>query len=188
VSAFRAIGWSVAGVIVLVCGLTWLATTGATLLPPIILDGTRISPLVIYPIYFTILLSMVPIMVLLTRRRSVLDQWLMVVALVFILELILSGLLPSVRFGVGFYAGRVYSLITSSIVLIIVLAETARLYVRLARSNAMLHRERDNKLMNMEAMAASIAHEVKQPLAAIAINGAATLNFLKLTPPRPCRG
>jgi C4-dicarboxylate-specific signal transduction histidine kinase len=40
----------------------------------------------------------------------------------------------------------------------------------------------------MEAMAASIAHEVKQPLAAIAINGAATLNFLKLTPPRPCRG
>ena len=32
-----AIGWSTAGVIGLVCALTWLATAGATLLPPIIL-------------------------------------------------------------------------------------------------------------------------------------------------------
>jgi signal transduction histidine kinase len=121
--------------------------------------------------------------VLLARRRSALDQWLAVVALVFILELILSGLLPSVRFGVGFYAGRVFSLITASVVLIVMLAETTWLYARLARSNAMLQREINNKLMNLEAMAASIAHEIKQPLAAIAMNGAATLNFLKLTPP-----
>jgi signal transduction histidine kinase len=182
-SALSTIGWSVAGVFFLVCGLTWLATGGATLLPLIILDGRRISPLVIYPISFTILISVAPIVLLLARQRSVLDQWLAVVALVFILELTLSGLLPSVRFGVGFYAGRVFSLITSSVVLIVVLAETTWLYARLARSNAMLRRERDNKLMNMEAMAASIAHEIKQPLAAIAMNGAATLNFLKLTPP-----
>jgi signal transduction histidine kinase len=182
-SALRAIGWSVAGVFGLVYGLTWLATEGAKFLPPIILDGRRISSLVIYPISFTMLISAAPIVVLWTRRRSVLDQWLMVVALVFILELALSGLLPSVRFGVGFYAGRVFSLITSSIVLIVVLAETTWLYARLAHTNAMLLRERNNKLMNMEAMAASIAHEVRQPLAAIAINGAATLNFLKLTPP-----
>jgi signal transduction histidine kinase len=182
-SALRAIGWSVAGVFGLVCGLTWLATGGATLLPPIILDGRRISPLVIYPISFTMLISAAPIVVLAVRRRSVLDQWLMVVALVFILELALSGLLPSVRFGVGFYAGRVFSLITSSVVLIVVLAETTWLYARLARSNALLHRERNNKLMNMEAMAASIAHEVSQPLGAISINGSAALRFLGRTPP-----
>ena len=42
---------------------------------------------------------------------------------------------------------------------------------RLARSNMMLQRERDNKLMNLEAMAASISHEVRQPLTAIATNG-----------------
>jgi signal transduction histidine kinase len=183
VSLLRAIGSSVAVIFVLVCGLTWLATGGATLLPPIVLDGRRISPLVIYPISLTMLISAVPIVVLLARRRSVLDQWLMVVALVFILELALSGLLPSVRFGVGFYAGRLLSLITSSIVLIVVLAETTWLYARLAHSNAMLLRERNNKLMNMEAMAASIAHEVSQPLGAISINGAAAQRFLGLTPP-----
>jgi signal transduction histidine kinase len=178
-----AVGWSVAGVFVLVCCFTWLATGGATLLPPIILDQTRISPLVIYPISFTILISAAALAVLLARRRSMLDQWLMVVALVLILELAFSGLLPTVRFSAGFYAGRVFSLVTSSIVLIVVLAETTWLYARLARSNAMLYRERNNKLMNLEAMAASIAHEVKQPLAAIALDGETALLFLGRTPP-----
>jgi signal transduction histidine kinase len=107
----------------------------------------------------------------------------MVVALVLIGELAFSGLLPSVRFSVGFYAGRMFSLITSSIVLILLLAETTRLYVRLARTNAMVQRERNNKLMNLEAMVASIAHEVRQPLSGITTSAAATLRFFKQAPP-----
>ncbi len=182
-SALPAISWTVAIVLVLVCSLTWLATAGAPLLPPIILDKSRMSPIVIYPISFTILMSAAALAVLLVGRRSVLDQWLMVVNLVYIGELVFSGLLPSVRFSAGFYAGRMFSLVTSSIVLIVLLAETTRLYVRLARSNAALQRERNNKLMNMEAMAASIAHEVGQPLAGIAITGRATLRSLRQTPP-----
>jgi signal transduction histidine kinase len=100
----------------------------------------------------------------------VLDLWLIVVAAVFIAELAFSGLLPTVRFSVGFYAGRVFSLITSSIVLIILLAETTWLYVHLARSNDVLRRERHEKFASMEAMAALIAHEVSQPLGSILIN------------------
>jgi signal transduction histidine kinase len=53
----------------------------------------------------------------------------------------------------------------------------------LARSNMMLQRERNNKLMNLEAMAASISHEVRQPLAAIATNGGAAKRFLRHAPP-----
>jgi signal transduction histidine kinase len=53
----------------------------------------------------------------------------------------------------------------------------------LGRSVADLQRERDNKLMNLEAMAASIGHEVRQPLAGIASNGGAALRFLGHTPP-----
>jgi signal transduction histidine kinase len=53
----------------------------------------------------------------------------------------------------------------------------------LGRSIAELERERNNKLMNMEAMAASIGHEVRQPLAGIASNGGAALRFLGHTPP-----
>lgn len=45
-----------------------------------------------------------------------------------------------------------------------------------------LKSERDNKLMNIEVVTASIAHEVRQPLAAIAINGSAALRFLEMVP------
>jgi signal transduction histidine kinase len=67
--------------------------------------------------------------------------------------------------------------------LVVLLSETARLYARLARSNLALHRERANKLMNLEAMAASIAHEVRQHLAAVATDGSAALRWLGHTPP-----
>jgi C4-dicarboxylate-specific signal transduction histidine kinase len=45
-----------------------------------------------------------------------------------------------------------------------------------------LEGERDNKLMNIEAVTASIAHEVRQPLAAIAINCSAAQRFLERAP------
>ena len=176
------IRWSVVGVIALTCSLTWLATAGTYLLPPIILDANRISPLVVYPIWLTILISATAFAVLASRRRSVLDQWLMVVAFVYIGELAFSGLLASVRFSLGFYAGRVFSIIAASIVLIILLAETTRLYVLLARSHAKLQREQDNKLMNFEAIVAVISHELKQPLALIELNSGSAQLILDRTP------
>jgi signal transduction histidine kinase len=72
----------------------------------------------------------------------------------------------------------VFSLITSIFVLLLLLSETTRLYARLARSHRLLEHERDNKLMNVEAITASIAHEVRQPLTAIASSGSAALRFL----------
>jgi signal transduction histidine kinase len=54
---------------------------------------------------------------------------------------------------------------------------------RLTRTNMMLERERDNKLMNAQAITAAIAHEVRQPLAAIATNASAARRFLRLKPP-----
>ena len=52
-----------------------------------------------------------------------------------------------------------------------------------AHSNTMLERERDNKLLNAQALAAAIAHEVRQPLSAIEFSGSAALLFLGKTPP-----
>jgi signal transduction histidine kinase len=178
-----AIGLSVASMCALVFGLTWLATAGADVLPSLIVGERYLSPFVRYPIGFTIILSMAPLAVLGLRRRSVLDQWLMVVALASILELAFSGLLPSVRFSLGFYAGRVFALATSSIVLIVLLAETTRLYVRLARSNAMLQHHQENKLMNLEALASSITHEIRQPLSAIMLNSEVALELIQREPP-----
>lgn len=46
-----------------------------------------------------------------------------------------------------------------------------------------LERERENKLINIEAVMAAIAHEIRQPLTAISTNGSAALRFLGKTPP-----
>jgi len=45
-----------------------------------------------------------------------------------------------------------------------------------------LERERENKLMNIEAILASISHEIRQPLAAVAMTGSAAQRFLARTP------
>jgi C4-dicarboxylate-specific signal transduction histidine kinase len=112
----------------------------------------------------------------------VLDLWLMVLAVAAISELGLVAL-TSARFTLGFYAGRLFSLVTSTTVLVVLLAETSRLYARLVNSNLLLQHERQNKLMNLEAMAASISHEARQPLGALASNASAAVRFLKRTPP-----
>ena len=54
---------------------------------------------------------------------------------------------------------------------------------RLTRSNMMLQQERNNKLMNIDAITSAIVHEVRQPLAAIALNGATGIRWLTRTPP-----
>jgi signal transduction histidine kinase len=54
---------------------------------------------------------------------------------------------------------------------------------RLNQANMMLQRERDNKLMSAQAVTAAIAHEIRQPLAAITTNGMAALRWLGRMPP-----
>jgi len=63
------------------------------------------------------------------------------------------------------------------------ITDLRRSELALREAVAMLERERDNKLINIEVVTASIAHEVRQPLAAIAINGGAALLFMERVPP-----
>jgi signal transduction histidine kinase len=178
-SVAKAIGWSVAIVVALVCGLTWVATAGSSVLPTFFSDSTRHVRSSLYILIPLILLvGSLALAVLWVRRRSVLDYWLMLAVYSLILEEILIALLSGARFSLGFYAGRAFSLVTSIVVLVLLLSETTRLYIRLARSYRLLEHERDNKLMNVEAITASIAHEVSQPLTAIASGSSAAVRFL----------
>jgi len=71
----------------------------------------------------------------------------------------------------------------SAYVLAALFAQRRETTAQLAHSNTMLERERDNKLLNAQALTAAIAHEVRQPLGAIAVNASAALRFLGKTPP-----
>jgi PAS domain S-box-containing protein len=62
------------------------------------------------------------------------------------------------------------------------ITDLRRTELALREAVAKLERERDNKLTNVEAIMAAIAHEVRQPLMAIVINGSAARRFLARMP------
>jgi signal transduction histidine kinase len=87
------------------------------------------------------------------------------------------------RFNLGWYVSRALAVGVSTVVLIALLAESMALHAALSRANLMLKRERRNKLTNLEAATSSIAHEVRQPLTAIAAKTAAARRWLERAPP-----
>ena len=62
------------------------------------------------------------------------------------------------------------------------ITDLRRTELALREAIAKLESERDNKLTNVEAIMAAIAHEVRQPLMAIVINGGAARRFLARVP------
>jgi C4-dicarboxylate-specific signal transduction histidine kinase len=129
------------------------------------------------------LVSIAAILVLWTRRRTVLDLWLMVVMFLFSIEIPLSYYPDPERFSVGWYAVRVFGALSSSIVLMVLLKEITTLYARLLGAVLAQRREREARLMTGDAVAATIAHEVKQPLTAMITSADAGLRFLDRSTP-----
>ena len=101
----------------------------------------------------------------------------MVVMCGLVIELCLIFLVGR-RYVVGWYAARVYFLISATLVLMILLSETAFLYAHLARSVMAESRERETRLMTMDVLSASIAHEMNQPLASIVTNADAASRWM----------
>jgi signal transduction histidine kinase len=112
------------------------------------------------------------------RRRSVLDLWLMVVCCAWLLETATATLFVGARYELGWYAGRSFGIAATFVVLLVLLSETLILYANLARSIVRQRNERHARQIAMDAMAASIAHEIRQPLASIALNGETALHCL----------
>jgi signal transduction histidine kinase len=166
--SYFAVLLSAAGVLVAVDLVAWLATTTRDSTP----SGLPFSILDRSQIYWNalfLLLALFALALLWSRRRSVLDLWLMVVMCGLVIELCLITLVGR-RYVVGWYAARVYFLVSSTLVLAVLLSETALLYARLARSVMGQRREREARLMTLDVLSASIAHEMRQPLASIVTN------------------
>jgi len=168
---------SVAMTAAIVCVATFLITAYDPLLPRLMLDTSRVSALWYYAAGSMTLLSVLALIVLWIRRRSVLDLWLMVVMCAYVAEISFP------RFSVGWYAGRVFGLLSSSLVLFVLLYEISTLYAQLLRAVFAQRREREARLITGEAVAATIAHEVKQPLSGMITNADAGLRWLERAMP-----
>src|SRR4029450_2889767 len=82
------------------------------------------------------------------------------------------------RFSTGWYAVRILGFISSSLVLVVLLYEISTLYARLLGAVLGHRREREARLLTGDAVAASIAHEMRQPLTAMVTTADAGLRFL----------
>ncbi|HEX2459668.1 MAG TPA: MASE4 domain-containing protein [Vicinamibacterales bacterium] len=168
--------------LVLVAAFACIA--GDPLLPRVASDHLHFSSLWPYFIGAPVaLLSGSALVVLWLRRRTVLDLWLMVVLCLYLVEVFLSYYPDPQRFSVGWYAVRVIGFLSSSLVLIVLLYEISTLYARLLSALLAQRREREARLMTGDAVAASIAHEIRQPLTAMVTTADAGLRFLDRSVP-----
>jgi PAS domain S-box-containing protein len=142
VSSRAAILCAIAAVLAAVCALTALATAGHALLPEVMANNGY-TPAMVILMGLTWSLNLAALVVLWVRRpHTVLDLWLMVTMCACVFDVALSALLNGGRFDLGFYAGRVYGLLSATFVLLVLLRETGVLYARLARMLESEQRER----------------------------------------------
>jgi signal transduction histidine kinase len=182
-SAGAAILLSVAMTAVVVCAAAFIVTAGDALLPRINLDPVHFSTLWLYIAGCLALLSVLALIVLWIRRRSVLDLWLMVVICAYVIEISMIAFPVPARYSFGWYAGRVFGLLSGSLLLFVLLYEITTLYARLLRAVLAQRREREARLMTGDAVAATIAHEVNQPLSGMITNADAGLRWLDRSMP-----
>ena len=188
-----AIGSSVAATIALVLGMFWFVTQHHDLLPVTFVD---VHPLSLFRRIVggvvVLVLGGIALCLLWARRGTLLDEWLMVALCALLIEVALASVLSGDRYTLSWYAGRFYQLVTATVVMVVLLVEMTTLYAHVARSNTLLQqerllleravqaqrREREARFVTGDAVAATIAHEVKQPLAAMITRSETGLRWL----------
>jgi signal transduction histidine kinase len=141
----------------------------------------RLAASTLYPYYVggpVLMTSALALMVLWFRQNSMLDLWLMIVMCLYAIEVPLSFWRNPTRFSISWYTFRIIGIVASSLILAVLLYEITTLYGRLLRAINAQRREREARLLTGDAVAAAIAHEVRQPLSAIVTSAGAGLRFL----------
>lgn len=180
--AVRVSVWVLAAVAAAVAA-TLLTTAGQDLLPSYFTSRSEV-------IYSNALLYQAALLagfatagVMLFRvRESVLDMWLLVAVACWVIET-LTNMMLTARFTAGWYAFFGVSLFSHLIVMLALIAETSRLHARLALATVGRNRERNARLMSLDAVAAAISHEVGQPLTAIRLQAGFGRSQLTAEPP-----
>ena len=167
----------------LAVALTLLATSGHDLLPSLYLSRSDANYTNIMMVGFVLIgFFIVATAMLLRTRRSVLDLWLLVVLAAWLVQTLILTTLRG-RFTVNWYGAIVVVLLSHLFLMIALIAESSRLYARLAVTTAARNREREARLMSLDGVTAAICHEVGQPLTSVSLNATAARNWLTSSPP-----
>jgi signal transduction histidine kinase len=181
---------SILSAIAIAAVTTGFMTVGHDWLPRLVESG-RLLPASRAAVATLLLLQFGALLVLAKKRpRSVLDVWLMVTMFVLMCTVSLVSFISAQRFDMGWYVGRIFDVLTSTFILLLLLSETVILYERSALAVAAEHRERERRLRETEAIlthlsrvnalgqnVSSLIHEINQPLTAIANYAAASIKL-----------
>jgi signal transduction histidine kinase len=173
-----AIAWSLALTAAAVAAAAIVFVAAEPHLPRVVLDPLHLSPLWPYVGAPVALTSTAALALLWIRRHSMLDLWLMVVMCLYSIEIPLSYYPDPVRYSLGWYTVRIIGFLSSLLVLVALLYEITNVYARLLDAVRAQRREREARLMTGDAVAAMLAHEVRQPLTAMITSADAGLRFL----------
>lgn len=177
------IAWGVFVTAVLAVALTALTTVGHDLLPTLYLTRADSNVAVFQRVTaFQFVLFAIAMGLLLWHRRSVLDLWLLVVLSAWLVQTLLLSTLQG-RFTAAWYTAVVLVIVSHLVLMIGLIAEASLTYSRLALATRARDREREARLMSMNAVAAAIAHEIGQPLTAVVLNAKGSLNLLSRPDP-----
>lgn len=169
---------AVAAAVAAAAALTVLATFGQEWLPPHQLNHFQ-DIFAFGAMYQLALLALfiVATVMLFRRRESVLDLWMLVAFSGWLAQSLLLLTLHA-RYTAGWYSLFAISLASHLVVLLALVTESNRLYARLAVSTAAWRRERETRLMSIDAVAAAVSHEIGQPLTGVSTHARAGLNWL----------
>jgi two-component sensor histidine kinase len=155
------IGVTVACVVAATAALTWVAISGFEYLPVLkqsdyrTLFQMRVSAV-------QVVLNATAFVILFVRRRTILDQWLLVTLPAWMPILVEGMLLATMRFTAGWYLGRLYGLLAGSALLFALLTETLFLYRRSDQSQRLMIAELDHRVKNVLAQVAAVATSTVQ--------------------------
>jgi PAS domain S-box-containing protein len=121
---------AVTGTFAVAAGVVLLTTAGEHLLPQL-MSGDRYrssSTRLILTAGWCVHLLGLLFLILFTGMKRLIDAWLAVTLIAYLIDLALSALLVNGRYEAGFYLGRIYGLMAASFVIMVLLQEAITLY------------------------------------------------------------
>jgi signal transduction histidine kinase len=166
----------------LAMGMTWAIVTAGDRLPPMMLDSVHVSPLWRQIAPLVVVIYVVAAVAVAFGSGSIVETWLAVSLWSWTLESFLL-LRFGARYSFRWYVSVFFEFFSAGVVLAALLSQVTTLYARLAISTRTQRRERENRLLAVDAALASVAHQTYQPISAIMTNAHAAQRALARTNP-----
>jgi signal transduction histidine kinase len=128
---------------------------------PSIMSGDQYTGIMKFVVGSVWLITIAALVLLWRKKtRTVLELWLMVVLIAWIFDVGLAAVFNHGRFDLGFYAGRLYGLFASLVVLVFFIFENFTLYRKLVEKTV----ELTSLNRDLEDFSYSVSHDLKGPV------------------------